>query len=122
MPKNPVLPVFRSKKAMNDALASGVTDMIGMGRPLAVEPDFPEKLLNHDEYASAVNRPSTGIAILDYASMLDLTWYEMQLYRMGKGLPPDPDLGAWRSVFQTFWRLGAHAFTKRRASSKKTRR
>ena len=105
---------FRSSKAMNRALVSGVTDMIGMARPLAVEPDFPEKLLTLPDYVSKVQRPSTGIAILDYAAMLDITWFEMQLYRIGKGKPADPNLGAWRTVFQTFWRSGAHMFKQRR--------
>jgi len=108
---------FRSQKAMNRALASGVTDMIGLARPLAIEPDFPNKLLALPDYASAVQRPSTGIAILDYAAMLDITWYEMQLYRIGRGKPADPKLGAWRTVFQTFWRSGAHMFKQRRARS-----
>lgn len=108
---------FRSGKAMNKALTSGVTDMIGLARPLAVEPNLPNKILTNLDYAATVRRPSTYIPILDYAAMLDLTWYELQLYRIGKGKKADPKLGAWRTVFQTFWRTGAHAFKQRRACS-----
>ena len=106
---------FRSGKAMREALLSGVTDMIGLARPLAVEPDLPRKILADPDHVSTFRRPSTCLSILDYAAMLDLTWYEQQLYRIGKGKKADPKLGAWRTVFQTFWRTGATAFKQRRA-------
>ncbi len=37
---------FRSASVMNEALASGATDLIGMGRPFIVDPEFPKKLLS----------------------------------------------------------------------------
>jgi len=83
---------FRSGTAMNTALSSGVTDMIGMARPLAVEPDLPTKLFNSSNYVSECRRPSTGFAMLDYAAMLDITWYESQLFRIGRGKRPIPNL------------------------------
>ena len=110
---------FRSGSAMNAALSSGVTDMIGMARPLAVEPDLPNKLFNSSEYVSVCNRPSTGFAMLDYAAMLDITWYESQLFRIGRGKRANPKLSAWRSVFQSFGRTGAYAFKQRRRRSAK---
>jgi 2,4-dienoyl-CoA reductase-like NADH-dependent reductase (Old Yellow Enzyme family) len=36
---------FRSKAAMEAALASGVLDVIGLGRPMCVETDLPNKIL-----------------------------------------------------------------------------
>ncbi len=110
---------FRSARAMQAALSSGVTDMIGMARPLAVEPDLPNKLLGHDDYATVCERPTTGFPMLDYAAMLDITWYESQLHRIGRGKKTDPRLSPWRSVFQNFWRTGAHAFRPRRARASK---
>lgn len=110
---------FRSCRAMNEALASGATDMIGLARPLAVEPDLANKLISQPDYVSEVRRPSTGIILLDYAVMLDITWFEMQLYLIGKGKPTNPKMGAWRTVFKTFWRSGAHVFKQRRANPTK---
>ncbi len=110
---------FRSGSAMNAALSSGVTDMIGMARPLAVEPDLPHKLFNSSDYVSVCKRPSTGLAMLDYAAMLDITWYESQLFRIGRGKKANPKLSAWRSVFQSFGRTGAYAFKPRRTRSAK---
>lgn len=37
---------FRSRRAMDDALASGAADMIGIARPMCVDPEVPGKLLS----------------------------------------------------------------------------
>jgi hypothetical protein len=47
-------------------------------------------------------------------TMLDITWYEHQLERIGKGKSPKPNLSEWVSVLKTFTALGALAFQKRR--------
>jgi 2,4-dienoyl-CoA reductase-like NADH-dependent reductase (Old Yellow Enzyme family) len=36
---------FRSRAAMDEALNSGAADLIGMARPLCVDPDIPKKLI-----------------------------------------------------------------------------
>ena len=36
---------FRSAQAMQDALASGATDIVGLARPLVTEPDLPKRIL-----------------------------------------------------------------------------
>ncbi len=37
---------FRSRAAMDEALASGAANAIGLGRPLCSQPDFPNRLLD----------------------------------------------------------------------------
>lgn len=37
---------FRSRDVMNDAITEGAADLIGIGRPFIVDPEFPAKLLN----------------------------------------------------------------------------
>lgn len=105
---------FRSGKAMEKALRSGATDMIGLARPMAIEPDFPNKLLVDSTYASSLKRPTTGFGLVDKFSMLDITWYEFQLDRLSKGKPVDLNQGAWGVVLKTFFSMGAQAFKKRR--------
>jgi 2,4-dienoyl-CoA reductase-like NADH-dependent reductase (Old Yellow Enzyme family) len=106
---------FRSASAMQEALANGATEMIGLARPMAVEPDFPEKILGDNAYQSNLKNPTTGFAFVDRMTMLEITWYEYQLAQIGQGKTVDPELNAWKAVFQTFGRMGAYAFTKRRA-------
>ena len=106
---------FRSAAAMNEALAAGSTDMIGIARPLAVEPDMANKLLDNPSYKLELKKLTTGIAMLDFAAMLDITWYEHQLARIGAGKATKPNLSPWLSVFKTMGALGKHSFQRRRA-------
>jgi hypothetical protein len=89
--------------------------MIGLARPMAVEPDLPDKLLADSTYASNLKRPTTGVGLVDKFSMLDITWYEFQLARLSKGKPVDMNQSAWGAVLKTFFSMGAQAFKKRRA-------
>lgn len=106
---------FRSAAAMNEALAAGSTDMIGIARPLAVEPDMANKLLSNPAYKLELKKLTTGIATLDFAAMLDVTWYEHQLARIGAGKATKPDMSAWVSALKTMAAMGRHAFQRRRA-------
>jgi len=106
---------FRSGSAMQDALKSGRTDMIGLARPLAIEPDFPNKLLNDTNAQSTLKDPTTGFASIDKMTMLSITWYEYQLAKLANGKKVNPNQNAWSAVFQTLVRLGAHGFLRRRA-------
>jgi 2,4-dienoyl-CoA reductase-like NADH-dependent reductase (Old Yellow Enzyme family) len=106
---------FRSAPAMNAALTSGATDMIGLARPLAVDPALSNKLLADSQYGIELRKLTTGFPKLDFMAMLDITWYEHQLARIGSGKAPKPGMSAWTSVLKTFGALGAHAFQRRRA-------
>lgn len=93
---------FRSRAGMEAALASGDCDMIGLGRPLCAEPDFPRRLLagESDEvrrYEDQLKLRPTGW--LSPTSPLMLfkvlntfgaqSWYYCQIFRLADGLPPD---------------------------------
>jgi len=73
------------------------------------------KLLADNDYAIELRNLSTGFAKLDFMAMLNITWYEQQLARLGVGKATKPSMGAWTSVLKTFGALGAHAFQRRRA-------
>ncbi len=106
---------FRSGPAMLEALNSGATDFIGLGRPLAIEPDLPQRLMEDPSGRIDLPRPTTGLKSVDRMVILDLSWWELQLRRMGRGLDPKPGLSAWRSVWTTLSELGLAAFRRRRA-------
>ena len=73
------------------------------------------KLLADDNYGVELRKLTTGFPSLDFMAMLDITWYEQQLARIGAGKPARPNMGAWTSVLKTFGALGSHAFQRRRA-------
>ena len=106
---------FRSAPGMAAAVSDGAADMVGLARTLAIQPDFPKQVLAGEQPESRVRRLSTGVRALDTMSMLDVTWYENQLARMGAGRNPDPTMHALRSVAQTIWSQGRQAFQMRRA-------
>ncbi|MGI9275100.1 MAG: NADH:flavin oxidoreductase/NADH oxidase family protein [Endozoicomonas sp.] len=106
---------FRSGKAMSGALTSGATDMIGVARPMTLMPDLPEQAMNNVDFSIKIQRPSTGVKALDRIAMLDITWYEAQLKRIGEGRSPRANLSSWGVVLSTFAGMGKQAFSKRRA-------
>lgn len=97
---------FRSRAGMEAALESGDCDMIGLGRPLCVEPDFPRRLLAGEvdevkRYEDQLKLRQTGW--LSPTSPLMLfkvlntfgaqSWYYCQIFRLADGLPPDLNRG-----------------------------
>ncbi|GHB49932.1 NADH oxidase [Pseudovibrio japonicus] len=106
---------FRSTKGMNAALVSGATDLIGVARPLAIEPDLPNKAISDEDYRVSLRELTTGFRKLDKMILLNMSWYEAQLARLGRGKRPDVNLSEWKAAFQVFWLLGVFAFKKRRA-------
>ncbi len=88
---------FRSRAAMDEALASGAADLIGVARPLCVDPDAPRKLLSREIAAAQGFEASLRLgdgwlgpaspnafikAINGFAAM---AFYYQNLYRLADG-------------------------------------
>lgn len=102
---------FRTRAGMEEAL-EGAVDVVGLARPLAVEPDLPSALLSGERDAARPVKLATGIANLD--SVIQGSWYQTQLDRMGRGLEPDPALGRWLPALRY---LSRRSGTERTAST-----
>jgi len=78
---------FRSVNSMEEALRNDKTSMIGMARPLALDPDIPKQILNGEYEPVATPRLTTGIKPLDrkLGALIGLTYYEQQIRRIAKG-------------------------------------
>ncbi|MFF8732309.1 NADH:flavin oxidoreductase/NADH oxidase family protein [Streptomyces sp. NPDC015171] len=79
---------FRTRTGMTEALEGGAVDMIGLGRPLILEPDLPRRLIAGTEAAVPVTIKKLRIKHLE--GMGELMWYGVQLRRIGQGKDPDP--------------------------------
>lgn len=79
---------FRTGDGMAAAIESGATDMIGLARPLAVDPDFPRRILAGEAFTSSVKPIKTGIKTIDNMALMEVSWYNRQLGRMGHGKKP----------------------------------
>lgn len=92
---------FRSRSGMESALSSGAIDMVGLARPMALEPELPRGLLDRTIEESKVEPRRTGIGQLD--GLLEVSWYTHQIHRMGQGLEPDPGVWPWTVLAKTAW-------------------
>jgi 2,4-dienoyl-CoA reductase-like NADH-dependent reductase (Old Yellow Enzyme family) len=79
---------FRSAAGMSDAIATGAVDIVGVGRPLVVEPDMPRRILDGTASISIVRPRRLGIDSID--GMTELAWYAQQMARVAGGRQPDP--------------------------------
>jgi 2,4-dienoyl-CoA reductase-like NADH-dependent reductase (Old Yellow Enzyme family) len=107
---------FRSQKGMEEAIANGEIDMVGIARPFALVPDLANRIFN-GSYETVHAKPiRTGIKRIDKsASLLEIGWYEQQLARMGKSKSPNPDHNVWISLIQNLLGNGRSVFFRRRA-------
>jgi 2,4-dienoyl-CoA reductase-like NADH-dependent reductase (Old Yellow Enzyme family) len=93
---------MRSRAVMDDALASGAIDLVGLARPMAHTPDLPARLLDGSLDAAPVVKIRSRLRLVDDA--VQVMWYQQQILAMASGREPDPTLGVWTA----FWR-GARA-------------
>jgi 2,4-dienoyl-CoA reductase-like NADH-dependent reductase (Old Yellow Enzyme family) len=77
---------FRTAEAMNEAIASGGIDIVGLGRALTLQPDVPGGLLDGSVAKAPVPVHHTGIKLID--SLTELTYYTVNMWRMGARKEP----------------------------------
>ena len=91
---------FRSVKVMEDALAGGKLDVIGLGRPFCLYPNLAQDIFDGKETRFEAPVPTIGIKLLDKLGGVELPWYELQIQRLGKGKNPKPNLaGIWAFLY-----------------------
>src|SRR4051794_23743473 len=81
---------IRTRAVMESLLGDGGIDLIGLGRPIAIDPDLPAKLLAGDP-GSPLPR-YTLPTLIGFAG--ESEWYETQIGRLGAGREVKPTLHA----------------------------
>lgn len=92
---------FRTRAGMEGALASGAVDMVGVARPMALEPELPRGLLDGTVDQSRATLHLSGLKLLDGVS--DIAWYGHQLRRLADGKEPDPSATTWGVLARMGW-------------------
>ncbi|MCA0246014.1 MAG: NADH:flavin oxidoreductase/NADH oxidase family protein [Proteobacteria bacterium] len=77
---------FRSKAAMEAALGEGACDVIGLGRPMCVDTDLPNRLLSGETNSAEAYEDQIVPA------KAGLGWFCLQLIAHGDGRDPDRTL------------------------------
>lgn len=100
---------FRSVEGMNAALASGQTDLIGIGRPLCVDPAISTKMLSGDVTQAPafeqtlrigpgwLSAQSPFMLIKGLNGWGQQGWFCLQLIYMGMGKKPNLNLGVFKA-------------------------
>ena len=95
---------FRTARGMADAIANDGVDLIGLGRPLCLDPSAPAALLRgvsvnlvqpdaRLRLGSGLLGPQSPIKLLRAINGLgSMTWYNEQIIRLGAGLDSDPKM------------------------------
>ena len=78
---------------MEDALAGGKLDIIGLARPFCLYPNLAQDIFDEKATRFTAPVPTIGIDFLDKMGGVELPWYELQIQRPGKGKQPQPNLG-----------------------------
>jgi len=97
---------FRTRAGMEAALVAGDCDMIGLGRPLCWQPDFPRRLLARE--VESIERVEDRLKFRDHGwlsptsslvaiKMLNtfgaMSWYYCQIFRLADGQPAEMNRG-----------------------------
>lgn len=102
---------LRSSRAMQDALDEGV-DVIGLGRPLCLEPDLPQRLIDDSSTVSKLKDIRTGVKLFDAPA--DLWWNNIQIHRLAAGKQPRARLTGWEALGHTVLRDGFNTLRRKR--------
>lgn len=105
---------FRSRRVMEDALASGDADVIGLGRPLITDPHFIKRLFEgtieaaeprerHLTLGRGLFGPQSRWFLLKVLNVFGMIgWYYMQILRLGDGRETDLNMSALRGLLGHF--------------------
>ncbi|NND59621.1 MAG: NADH:flavin oxidoreductase/NADH oxidase family protein [Gammaproteobacteria bacterium] len=112
---------IRDYEFMREAIGDKLTDVIGLARPLCVEPDLPLAFFSGDRTEArrdeqhlrlgrGILRPTSPVgAVRALNAQGAAAWYYRQIIRLADGLDADPELGFARALRQHFfdeYRLG----------------
>lgn len=109
---------FKSFQGMNNALASGALDMVGIGRLMTIDPEAPKNLLQGRNSVHTVRPIKVGIKMIDNLGVMDVFWYTEQIKRIARGQEPKPNESALRAFIRMIFKSGWGTFSTRRLRAK----
>lgn len=90
---------FRTAIDMEMVISSGNADLVGLGRPLCIDPDVPNNLLADRQFRALT-------PVLTFPCMrevmepaLNSLWYQRQIGRLSQGRDAETDLRGWGVLF-----------------------
>ena len=114
---------LRTRAGLEWGLASGVAHVVGVGRPLAVDPSLAGRLVSGE--AAELPRPAprvSGPAVVQrlLGAAANSGWHRLQLARHGRGAPPLLRLPAQVAAADYITVDAAHALLGRRRRARRS--
>ena len=81
---------FRTRAVMEQALREGALDLVGLARPLLVEPDLPARMLT-GQCERALTLPPANLP-RSLSPLAEAAYYHVQIQRLCRGRPTRPNL------------------------------
>eukprot|EP00439_Symbiodinium_sp_Y106_P032990 s1634_g3.t4 len=120
----PGLPViatggFRSLSFCSDAVTSGGCDVVGLCRPLCLQPDLPHRWLHGEEVDASSYRVRLRVPFFKSLLIpgLNYFWHQRQLQRLGSEKPVEPIQALVLLRLLCFRLVRAYIFEPRRLST-----
>ncbi|CAJ1188193.1 NADH oxidase [Companilactobacillus paralimentarius] len=107
---------FSTANGMSSAIENDEADFIGLARPIVLIPDLPNQFEVGNFTAIQLHHLSTGLKVLDkkVGSLVGLSYYQQQMFRVAKQLPVQITENAWSSLGFAVKRQGLSAFMPQR--------
>lgn len=106
---------FRSRAFIEEVIRNGEVDLVGMARPLTINPHLCKQLLRGEDVENQVRRPTSGFKKIDSMFPLDIIWFTDQIHRLGKNRPPNPDASVYPAIWKTLLSTGIEGLKRSRA-------
>lgn len=108
---------IRALEAMEEVIENGIADFVGLGRPMAIQPDIPNRITAGTYETVATQRLSTGVKSIDkkMGSLLGLVYYQMLMQRIAKGKAPKAMRNAWPALLHAVYHQGLAVLSPQRA-------
>ena len=107
---------FRSARVMASVIASSKADMIGLARPLVIDPSIPRKIAEGTFDRVHLPRIKFRLNVLSQrlGPILGLSAYEFAMREMAHGRPAHVSSNGARLLIQLLWSQGMKALIRKR--------
>ncbi|MBK0064118.1 MULTISPECIES: NADH:flavin oxidoreductase/NADH oxidase family protein [unclassified Acinetobacter] len=101
---------LRNVALMNQIIADGTVDLVGLARPFAMQPDIATQLLAGQSVKASQKVPAIGFKPVD--AYLQLAWHAAQFRRISQGQRPKAIKGLIKTLCAFGPRMGLNILTQ----------